>query len=93
VDDLISILAAFAFLAIVIVVFVVLSRRIRRGGGSLPTIMLGATNDLMDKDKRRAAEEIVEMKADKKRNRGAEGDPESPAASRLPQDGGGNENT
>jgi len=58
------------FLAVVLIgviyVFVKLALRIRKHGGSMTTTMHAATYEFLGKDKREAAEEIVEMKANKK---------------------------
>ena len=51
--------AVFGFLSYVIM-------RLRKGGGSLTTIAMGATDDLLTKDQSRAEEEVVERKANKK---------------------------
>jgi len=55
-------------LAIAIVGFFIysMSKGISGGSGSTTTILMGATNDLMSKEQRKAAEVIVELKAGKK---------------------------
>ncbi len=40
--------------------------RLRRGGGSLTTVVLGATEEFLTKDRKRAAETIVNENAGKK---------------------------
>ncbi len=55
-------------LIIVSFVFVRIAIRIRNFGGSMTTTLLGSTFDFMNKDKREAAETVVEQKSKKKFN-------------------------
>ncbi len=50
----------------VVTVFVRICMRLRRGGGSLTTIGLGATYEFMTKDRRKATETIINMNTGKK---------------------------
>jgi len=68
IDDIVSLVLAMFLLILCIFVFIKISRRLRRGGGSLTTFMLGATDAFYNRDKKKAADEIVEQKADKKLN-------------------------
>ena len=62
--DVMTSLAVALFLLIsIILVFIKVSRR---GGGSLTTFMLGATDAFYNRDKKKAADQIVEQKTDKK---------------------------
>jgi hypothetical protein len=65
-SDLIS-MACVAFIVIlVIAVFIRTSIRLRRGGGSLTTSVLGATDGFLTQEKSKAAETIVNENAGKK---------------------------
>jgi len=59
------ILAAVLFL-LVIFIFVRIALRVRKYGGNMTTTMLASTFEFLNKDKRKAVEEIVEVKANKK---------------------------
>jgi hypothetical protein len=50
----------------VIGIFVRISIRLRRGGGSLTTVVLGATDEFLTKERSKAAETIVNENAGKK---------------------------
>ena len=56
--------AAVLFIAAVFV-FIRIALRIRKHCGSMATILLAATYDFMNKDKREAAEEVVQLKSEK----------------------------
>lgn len=66
IDDLISLILVIFFLILIIFAFIKVSRKLKKGGGSLTTFMLGATDAFYNKDKKKAVDEIVEQKADKK---------------------------
>lgn len=53
-------------LFLVVGIFVRISSRLRRGGGSLTTVVLGATDEFLTKDRSKAAETIVNENAGKK---------------------------
>ena len=57
---------ALLILAIVLIIFVRISRKVRRGGSGATIATLGALYDLHAKDSRRAIETIVEINAEKK---------------------------
>ncbi len=61
-----SLIVVLIFLIVLIGVFIRLAIKIRKGGGSLTTVVLGATDHLLTKEKSRAAEVIVNQKSDKK---------------------------
>ncbi len=65
-SDTIALIVVAAVLCLVIVIFVRISIRLRRGGGSLTTVVLGATDEFLTKDKKRAAETIVNENAGKR---------------------------
>jgi len=67
-DDFISLMLVMLLLTLFIFTFIKLSRKLRKGGGSLTTFMLGTTDAFYNRDKKKAADEIVEQKADKKLN-------------------------
>jgi len=64
-NDLMTLGFALLILVIVCLIFVRISRKVRRGGGS-SIVGLGSLYDLHSKDARRAIETIVEVKAGKK---------------------------
>lgn len=75
-DPLLNILFPLGLIVLFIGVFVWISRKLRSGGGSLTTTMLGATDAFYDREKKNAAEVIVEKKAGTKtEEQGREGKP------------------
>ena len=72
---MIEILLALFFLTAAIFIFIHISRKLRKGGGSLTTTMLGATYLFYDKEKKNAVSQIVEMKAGKKQKEQSSEDP------------------
>lgn len=62
----VSLIFAAAVLLGVIAIFVRICIRLRRGGGSLTTIGLGATYEFMIKDRRNATATILNMNVGKK---------------------------
>ena len=65
--DILSIAFGFLILAVLIAIFVRISRKVRRGGARGATIaMLGSLYDAQGKDGKRAIETISELKAGKK---------------------------
>ena len=65
-NETLSLIVLAISLLIVIIVFIRIAIRVRKYGGSLTTTMFAATYEFLNKDKREAVEEIVEMKANKK---------------------------
>jgi len=65
-NDLIDIFIAIILIFLILFIFIKIEIRLRKHGGSMTTTMLGSTYEFLNKDKREAAEEIVEMKANKK---------------------------
>jgi predicted Holliday junction resolvase-like endonuclease len=65
-SDLLSISFVIILILFVIVLFIKIALRIRKYGGSLTTTMFASTYEFLNKDKREAVEEIVEMNANKK---------------------------
>jgi len=63
----IIILAAF-------ILFARISARLRKRGGSLTSVLLGATYEFHNEDRRKAAEVIVEERSDKKQREQDSGD-------------------
>jgi hypothetical protein len=65
--EILSFALGLFILAAMCWIFVRITRRIRRGGGSPETMAaLGSMYDLQGRDERRATETIVELKAGKK---------------------------
>lgn len=74
---LLAVLAAlFAFLTYVI-------RRVRKGGGSMTTIAMGATDEFLNKDQSKAVEVIVERNAGKKLEEQESGSPQEGRKSQI----------
>ena len=55
-----------AILFMVVWIFIRISVRLRRGGGSITTVVLGATDEFLTEDRKKAAETIVNENAGKK---------------------------
>ncbi len=73
-NDTLSLIILAAVLAAVIFLFLRISIRMRRRGGSLTSVMYGATYEFYGKDKRQAIREVLEQKAEKKRKDQDSGD-------------------
>jgi hypothetical protein len=65
-SDIFSIFLVLAILLLFSGIFVKVSHSLRKGGGSMTTIMYGATDAFYNKDQKKAIEIIVELKAGKK---------------------------
>jgi hypothetical protein len=65
-SETLSLIVFAVVLVAVIGAFVRISIRLRRGGGSLTTVVLGATDAFLTKDRRKAAETIVNENAGKR---------------------------
>lgn len=65
-NDVFTLILAFLFVILAIIIFIKFSRSLRKGGGSLTTTMLGSTDLFYDKEKKNAIKVIVEKKAGKK---------------------------
>lgn len=65
-SDTVSLIIVAVILLLVIGIFVRISLRLRRGGGSLTTIVLGATDAFLTQERSKAAETIVNENAGKK---------------------------
>ena len=64
-----EILLTIFLLTAAIYLFIRISRKLRKGGGSLTTTMLGATDLFYDNEKKNAIRQIVEMKVEKKQEK------------------------
>ncbi|MEJ2048283.1 MAG: hypothetical protein P8Y60_00285 [Calditrichota bacterium] len=71
-----EILLTIFLLTAAIYLFIRISGKLRKGGGSLTTTMLGATNLFYDKEKKNEIRQIVEMKAGKKQKEQSSEEPE-----------------
>jgi len=65
VNDLLTLLIALVLLIVVIGIFIRICIKLRRGGGSLTTVVLGATDGFLTHEKCKAAETIVNENAGK----------------------------
>lgn len=73
-NEFTSIVVPVVIILAVIIVFLRVSGRMRKRGGSFTSILLGSTYELHSKDRREAIEVIVEQKADKKLEETESGD-------------------
>lgn len=65
-SDSLTLLLVGGMLVLVVGVFIRISMKLRKGGGSLTTVVLGATDAFLTHDRRKAAETIVNENAGKK---------------------------
>lgn len=65
-NDTITPLIAAGVLVGVVTIFILITIKLRRDGGSMTTIALGATDAFLNKDRSKAAETIVNENAGKK---------------------------
>ena len=65
-SDTLAFIVVAAIILAVIGVFIRISIRLRRGGGSLTTIVMGTTDEFLTQEKSKAAETIVNENAGKK---------------------------
>ena len=65
-NDFISLLIVFLIFVLFFYIFIKVSRSLRKGGGSMTTVSLGATDAFYHKEKKETMAEIVNRKADKK---------------------------
>ncbi|HDL19175.1 MAG TPA: hypothetical protein ENH29_08980 [Bacteroidetes bacterium] len=61
-----SLFLVFVLLFLIVLGFVKIARSLRKGGGSMITISLGATDQFYNKEKKETVAEIVNRKANKK---------------------------
>lgn len=81
-SDTISLLSLLIVLVLAIWVFIRIAIGLRRGGGSLTTIVLGTTDHFLTKEKSKAAETIVNENAGKKFEDQSSSDPDAPGSQR-----------
>ncbi|UCE18546.1 MAG: hypothetical protein JSV84_17115 [Gemmatimonadota bacterium] len=74
-NNISSIFIIIALLCGSFVLFIFIFRRLRKRGGSMATIALGATYELHGEDKKRAIEAIVERNAGDKLEEQSSSDP------------------
>jgi len=65
-NDTLSIYFVISLILLILFIFIRIAIRLRKYGGSMTTTMFASTYEFLNKDKREAVEEIVEMKANKK---------------------------
>jgi Sec-independent protein translocase protein TatA len=66
-SDILNILIAALVMIAAVIVVIVISMKIRKTGGSLTTLMYGATAEFYNKEKQNAIEYVIEEKASKKK--------------------------
>lgn len=64
-SETLSLVVLLFILLLVIGIFIRITIRVRRGGGSLTTLALGATDEFLTKNRSKAAEVIVNQNAGK----------------------------
>ena len=75
-NDVLTFVILLAVLVLVTGIVIRICVKLRRGGGSLTTIVLGATDGFLTHDKSKAAETIVDENAGKKFEQLPSADPE-----------------
>jgi hypothetical protein len=65
-QDTLDFILVFVLLFAVVFIFIRVALKVRRGGGSMTTLMHGALDSFYDKDKKNAIEYTTEQKAGKK---------------------------
>lgn len=65
-NDLLNISFVVLLILLVLFIFIKIAIRLKKYGGSMTTTMFASTYEFLNKDKREAVEEIVEMNANKK---------------------------
>ena len=75
-ETALTLLFAFGLLAVCLVVFVWVCRRVRRGGGGATVGTLGAIHEMLTEDQRRANETIVQRNAGEEEEEDASSDPD-----------------
>jgi hypothetical protein len=65
INDTFSFLLVALLFAVIFAIMIVIFVRLKRGGGSMTTIALGATDEFLNRDRLRAAETIVNENAGK----------------------------
>jgi hypothetical protein len=77
-NDTLSLLIVLLLLILVFYILVKISMRLKRGGGSMTTISLGATDEFLNKDRSKAAETIVNQNAGKNPSEEKSAQPKTP---------------
>jgi hypothetical protein len=73
----------FAVIVLVIFIFVCIALHLRRNGGSMTTTMFASTYEFLNKDKREAVEEIVNMNGNIKTEEETSGEPKKDSQYRV----------
>jgi len=84
--EFVTIVLPVAIVLLVIFIFLRVSSRMRKRGGSFTSLLLGSTYELHGRDRREAIEVIVEQKAGKKQEETESGDSEDEDSSAGPLD-------
>jgi hypothetical protein len=72
--DTLDIILVFVLLFAVVFIFIRIALKVRRGGGSMTTLMHGASDGFYNKDKKKAIEYTTEQKAGKKMSEQSSGE-------------------
>lgn len=73
-DEIINLILPGCLILLVLIVFVRISSRLRKCGGSLVSVLFGSTFEFHNQDRRKAAEVIVEERSGKKQKEQDSGD-------------------
>jgi hypothetical protein len=75
-NEIINLFLPGCLILLVLIVLVRISSRLRKRGGSLTSILFGATFEFYNKDRQKASEVIVEERSGKKQHEQDSGDSE-----------------
>jgi len=84
--DAATILVVMLVMLAVIGVFIYISVRVRKGGGSMTTMVLGATDEFLSRDNKAAAEINAGNKAEERNAEGKKNDTNDPSGFAIPPD-------
>lgn len=73
--EVLGILVVFGIFCLLIFLGYIISSRIRRGAKVMTTVLYGATDEFLTRDRKKAIEMIVEKNADKKMEEQESGEP------------------
>ena len=71
-NEIYSLLAMLFIIVLFIAIFIIISGRLRKKGGSFNTFMLGATDEFYTKDQKKAIEIVMNKKAVKNKEQESE---------------------
>ena len=75
-ENISEIILVILLIIALVSLFIWLANKLREGGGSMMTLMYGATDEFYTKDQKKAIEQRVEVKSNKKMEEEESGEPE-----------------